>query len=72
MTDPAIQLGRTIRTLREAQKLSQSELAKKMGVTRQSVSRWESGDGTLGMSLMTFHKLMKALDSNPVELLEGK
>lgn len=36
-------IGDTIRSLREQAGYSQSELAKKLGVTRSSVNAWESG-----------------------------
>jgi len=35
--------GDTIKTIREARKLSQSAFAKQMGVTQKAVSLWESG-----------------------------
>lgn len=37
-------LSRRIFELRKAQGLSQEQLAEKLGVSRQSVSKWESGD----------------------------
>lgn len=36
-------IGDQIRSLREKTGLSQSELARKLGVTRSSVNAWESG-----------------------------
>jgi len=36
-------IGEQIRSLREKAALSQSELARKLGVTRSSVNAWESG-----------------------------
>ena len=36
-------IGETIRTLRERTGYSQSELARKLSVTRSSVNAWESG-----------------------------
>ena len=37
-------MNKKIKQLREAQGLSQSELAAKLGVNRSAVSRWESGE----------------------------
>jgi DNA-binding XRE family transcriptional regulator len=34
---------RTIKTLREAQSLSQQQLADAIGVTRQTITAWETG-----------------------------
>lgn len=70
MNDPAIQLGKVIENLRFGQRLSQRELAEKMGVSRQTISRWERGNGTLGMSLTTFFKLTQALKTSPTKLTE--
>lgn len=36
-------IGRNIKILREANNMSQQELAEKLFITRQSVSKWESG-----------------------------
>ena len=36
-------LGERIRTYRQMQGLSQDELAEKLNVSRQAVSRWENG-----------------------------
>lgn len=36
-------LGEKLRTLRKEKKLSQEALAEKLRVSRQSVSKWESG-----------------------------
>ena len=37
-------IGENIATLRKINKLSQEEFAEKIGVTRQSISKWEKGD----------------------------
>ncbi len=36
-------IGKFIATCRKEQKLTQEELAKKLGLTDKSVSRWENG-----------------------------
>lgn len=40
---PAVQIGAQIRRVREAQDLSQQDLADRLGRTQASVSQWESG-----------------------------
>ena len=37
-------IGNTIYTLRKSQKLSQANLAEKLGITPQAISKWENGD----------------------------
>lgn len=39
-----MRFGENLKNLRKAKKLSQEELAEKMRVSRQSVSKWETGD----------------------------
>lgn len=41
-----MKLGEKIQQLRKEKQLSQEELAEKMGVSRQAVSKWESGSAT--------------------------
>lgn len=38
------QLAQQIRTLRTAKNMSQDELAEKLYISRQAVSKWENGD----------------------------
>lgn len=38
-----MKFGDNLRKLRKSKKLSQEELAEKMQVSRQSVSKWETG-----------------------------
>ena len=40
-----IKVGRKISSLRRKQNLSQDELAEKMYVSRQLISKWENGSG---------------------------
>ena len=40
----SIQFSRKLADLRRREGLSQEQLADRLGVTRQSVSKWESGD----------------------------
>ena len=38
-----MKFGDNLRNLRKSKKLSQEELSEKVGVSRQSISKWESG-----------------------------
>lgn len=60
------EVGENIRLQREAQGLSQDDLADRMGSTRQFISRHESG--TQEMRLVTFIQYCEALNVSP-ELL---
>ena len=53
--------------LRQKRQLTQEELARKIGVTRQAISKWERGDGM--PDLYNVSKLAKALDVTVDELI---
>lgn len=38
-----INIGKSLKDIRESEKLTQSKLAEKTGISQQSISRWESG-----------------------------
>lgn len=40
----AVDIGRYLSELRKYYKITQDELAGRLGVTRQAVSKWETGD----------------------------
>lgn len=61
--------GTTIRTLRSRAKLTQEELAARIGVTAKAVSRWETGRGLPDATLL--EPLAKALRVSVSELLTG-
>ncbi len=63
-------IGKFIATLRKEQKLTQEELAEKLGVTDKSVSRWENGKNMPDVSL--FESLCKELNISVNELLKGE
>ena len=52
-----MKFGENLYNLRKAAKMSQEKLAEKMGVTRQSVSKWENGE-----SYPEMQKIMKLCD----------
>jgi transcriptional regulator with XRE-family HTH domain len=60
---------------RKRAELSQSALAQKLGVTRQTISNWERGGTPEGISLTTAAKLAEALDVDLPEVsraVQGK
>ena len=62
--------GNTVKTLREAKKLTQAELAGKIGVSSKTVSKWETGKGLPDISLL--QPLAQALGISLIELMNGE
>lgn len=62
------QIGQGIAARRKQMGLSQEELARKVGVTRQAVSRWESGSALPSVDNMV--ELSRALEISVDELLQ--
>lgn len=65
------EIGSRIRCMRKAAGLTQAELAKRIGVSRQSVNKWESGTGTF-MSTIHLERLAEALECGVDEILKKK
>lgn len=65
-----IKIGKFIAATRTAKKLTQDELAEKIGVTDKAISKWENGRCLPDVSL--FKPLCKALDISINELLNGE
>jgi transcriptional regulator with XRE-family HTH domain len=63
-------MGDRIRTLREARKLTQEQLAKAVGVTKSAVSQWEGGS-TKNIKLETFLSLLGVLRTDHEYLVYG-
>ncbi|MBQ8164968.1 MAG: helix-turn-helix domain-containing protein [Clostridia bacterium] len=61
--------GTTIKRLREAKGLTQTELAEKIGVGSKAVSKWETAKGLPDISLI--EPLSKALGVSVMELMSG-
>ena len=61
--------GQTVRRLREAKNLTQSQLAEALGVTAKAVSRWETGRGLPDISLLS--PLSATLGVSVMELMSG-
>ena len=62
--------GAAIKSLREAKRLTQEELAERIHVSAKAVSKWETGKGFPDISLL--EPLAKALDVSVIELLSGE
>ena len=63
-------IGKYIATCRKKNKLTQEQLAEKLGVTSKSISRWENGKTMPDVSL--FHQLCKELNITINDLLSGE
>lgn len=62
--------GTVIRRLREAQKMTQEELANKLHVSAKAISKWETSQGLPDISLL--EPLAKALNISVIELFSGE
>ena len=62
--------GNTIRQLRETRKLTQAELAERIGVSSKTVSKWETAKGLPDISLL--QPLAEALGISVIELMNGE
>ena len=62
-------LGRTLAALRERRKWSQEKLARKLGVTRGRLSKWETGEHAPPVELLP--ALAEALGVGLVEIVGG-
>jgi len=62
--------GTMIRRLREAKKMTQQQLAEKIGVSDKAVSKWETGRGYPDITLM--EPLAEALGVSVIELFSGE
>lgn len=62
--------GNTIKQLRENRKLTQAELAERIGVSSKTVSKWETAKGLPDISLL--QPLAQALGISVIELMNGE
>ena len=62
--------GTTIKTLREQQHLTQSQLAERLYISDKTISKWENGNSTPDTSIL--NELCATLDINVNELLSGE
>ena len=63
-------IGKFIREIRNEKKMTQQELAEKIGVTDRAISKWENGRGTPDIALLI--PLAKELEITVLELLNGE
>lgn len=63
-------IGKFIQEKRKTKKLTQKELALKVGVTDKAISKWERGQGCPDVSILEI--LSKELDCSILELLKGR
>lgn len=64
-------LGQRIRVLREAKRMSQTELAEKIGVKFSAISKYERG-AIDNLPAYRIKKLAEVLDTTPEYLLDGR
>lgn len=64
-----VKIGKFISELRKGKKLTQEQLAEKLGVTQKSVSRWETGKNMPDLSIL--QPLSAELGVTVSELLDG-
>jgi transcriptional regulator with XRE-family HTH domain len=69
MTTSGEQIGSNIKRARRRAEISQRELARRVGKTRSSIAKYESGEQT--PRAVTLMKLAKALSLTPNDLLAG-
>lgn len=62
--------GTTIRNLREDRRMTQAELAEKLGVSSKTVSKWETAKGLPDITLL--QPLAQALGISVIELINGE
>lgn len=62
--------GQTIKILRENRKLTQAELAEKIGVSSKTISKWETAKGLPDICLL--QPLAQALGISVIELMNGE
>lgn len=62
--------GATVKQLRERRKLTQAELAERIGVSSKTVSKWETAKGLPDISLL--QPLAQALGISVIELMNGE
>ena len=65
-----IKIGEFIKALRKAKGLSQQQLADDLYVTQKTISRWENGDGTPDISILS--DVAKYFEITVDELLDGE
>ena len=63
-------IGQFIKKIRQDNKLTQKELADKLGVTYQAVSKWENGKNVPDIAILK--EMSKMFNINIDEILDGE
>jgi len=63
-------IAQRLKKVREFKKLSQSQLAKLLGVSQKAISQWERGERAIPATILK--QLQEHLNLNPLWLLTGE
>ena len=70
MADEFIAIGQRLVSLRKSQDLNAAQVARQIGLTRQTVSLWEKGK--INFSAVVLFKLAKVLRASPEYIMLGE
>jgi len=70
MTDQFVEIGQRLVSLRKSQDLNAAQVAREIGLTRQTVSLWEKGK--INFSAVVLFKLAKVLRTSPEYIMLGE
>lgn len=70
MSERDIEVGSRIKTIRHSKKITQKELADKIGTSQTAIALWENGSRSISLDLID--KIAKCLDVSANYLLFGK
>ena len=70
MTDQFAEIGQRLVSLRKSQDLNAAQVAREIGLTRQTVSLWEKGK--INFSAVVLFKLAKVLRTSPEYIMLGE
>ena len=70
MADQFVEIGQRLVSLRKIQDLNAAQVAREIGLTRQTVSLWEKGK--INFSAVVLFKLAKVLRSSPEYIMLGE
>jgi len=70
MTDQFVEIGQRLVRLRKSQDLNAAQVAREIGLTRQTVSLWEKGK--INFSAVVLFKLAKVLRTSPEYIMLGE
>ena len=70
MADQFVEIGQRLVSLRKIQDLNAAQVAREIGLTRQTVSLWEKGK--INFSAVVLFKLAKVLRTSPEYIMLGE